>query len=306
MVYSKKVLNYQNMKLALHKWEPENDINGLIQIIHGAAEHQKRYKKMAEFFTDKGFLVFGIDNLGHGQTHLLNDSTLGYFGTEQGWIKVVNSNKYAAKVIKEKHSDKKLFIMGHSMGSIIARYYLIGENITDGIILTGIMCYKKFLMAILKLIADFEKLLKYENSENEINSFLQELIFNYKFNRSIKHSWICGVKEEVKNYNQDNFCGFKYSNQMYTDLLTGLKDIEKIEKNKKISNNVPIFIISGNQDPVSDNGKNVKKLFEIYKDCNLDDLKYKIYNGVRHEVMRDIRKEEFLFDLKEWINKHNI
>lgn len=44
----------------------EKTINGVIQISHGVTEHIMRYTDFAEYFTDNGFIVVGIDLLGHG------------------------------------------------------------------------------------------------------------------------------------------------------------------------------------------------------------------------------------------------
>jgi alpha-beta hydrolase superfamily lysophospholipase len=305
MQYVRETIDFDDNIFALHRWIPDtNQFNGMIQIIHGMAEHIKRYEEFAEYFTNKGLIVFGIDNLGHGETVSLNNGEYGYFAKEDGWIKVVNSNKYAAKLMKDRYNDLKLVVFGHSMGSIITRYYLVGDKITDGIIISGIMEYQEILMEVVKLLAKLEKALKEDKSENVIDNYLLDLIYNRKFNKNVNNNWLSSIKEEIEKYNSDEQCGFKLKNQMFIDMLEGLKTIDKKEKNREISKDIPLLIIGGSEDPVSNYGKDIKELFNKYKKLDFKDLKYKIYSNLRHEVIRDKRKDDVYSDLNQWIFNH--
>src|SRR6056297_1346627 len=301
MQYVRENIEFEGNSFALHRWSPNiNQYKGIIQIIHGMAEHIKRYEEFAKFFTEKGFMVFGIDNLGHGETVKLNDGYFGFFDSKDGWTKAVNANKYASKYIKDNY-DLPLIIFGHSMGSVISRYYLVGEKIPEGIILSGVFGYQEVSMDLIKLIAKLEKALKEEKSKNVIDSYLMDLIYNRKFDNEGENSWISSVQEEVIKYNEDELCGFKISNQMFIDIMSGIKIIDRIEKNKEILKNIPILLICGDDDPVGNFGKDLKKLFNRYKQNNINDVKYKIYKKIRHEVIRDIRKDEVYTDIETWI-----
>ena len=305
MQYVRENIEFEDMVFAFHKWKPDiSNYKGIIQIIHGMAEHVKRYNEFAEYFTEKGFLVCGIDHLGHGETVQLNEGMYGYFAEKEGWVKVVNSNKYISKILKDRHSDLSLFMFGHSMGSIIARYYLIGEKVVDGLIISGIMEYQEILMDFVKVLAKLEKAMKEDKSANVIDNYLLDLIYNRKFDKDSSKNWISSLKEEVENYDKDKNCGFKITNQMYIDMMNGLKTIYNIEKNKEISKDIPLFIMSGQDDPVSNYGKDVKKLFNKYKEANVKDIKYKIYSNIRHEVVRDKRNQDVYNDLEKWISDH--
>ncbi len=303
MQYVRESIDFEDKSFALHRWSPDtNQYKGIIQIVHGMAEKIKRYEEFAKYFTDKGFMVFGIDNLGHGETVKLNDGQLGFFASKDGWTKAVNANKYASKYIKDKY-DLPLIVFGHSMGSVISRYYLIGEKIPEAIILSGVYSYQEVSMDLVKLIAKTEKALKEGKSKNVIGNYMMNLIYNRKFNSEGENSWISSIKEEVKKYNADELCGFNISNQMFIDMMSGIKIIDKFEKNKEISKDIPMFLICGSDDPVGNFGKDLKKLFDKYKENNLKEIKYKIYNGARHEVIRDVRKDEVYTDLENWILK---
>lgn len=305
MKYVRENIEFENKAYRLHRWMPDlSGFKGMIQVIHGMAEHVNRYTEFAEYFTERGFIVYGIDHLGHGETVKLNNGTYGYFAENEGWTKVVKANKYISKLMKERHPELSQIIYGHSMGSIIARYYLIGDKIPDGIILSGVMTHQEVVNDIMKIMAKIEKGLKEDSSENVIDNYLMDLTFNWKFNGNENNNWISSLNEEVEKYNEDELCDFEVTNQMFIDMLSGLKTIDKIEKNREISKDIPLFIVSGKDDPVSQYGKDVKKLFKRYKAKELKDLKYKVYSNIRHEVLRDRRKEEVYSDFEEWINEH--
>ena len=49
-------------------WEDVKEPIGVVQIIHGMAEHIQRYDFFAEFLNYNGFIVVGMDTRGHGRT----------------------------------------------------------------------------------------------------------------------------------------------------------------------------------------------------------------------------------------------
>ena len=59
-------------------WEPEGNVQGVIQIAHGMIDYIERYTAMAEYFAKKGYVVAGNDHLGHGDS-VLTKEDYGYF-----------------------------------------------------------------------------------------------------------------------------------------------------------------------------------------------------------------------------------
>ena len=67
---------------------------------------------------------------------------------------------------------------------------------------------------------------------------------------------------------------------------------------------MPIYILSGDKDPVGKNGKGVLKLVKTYKEHGMMDLSYKLYKDGRHEMLNEINKEEVIEDIIKWLNEH--
>ena len=85
------------------EWLPDGTPRGVLQIVHGIAEHMGRYAHVAEFFTRRGYVVCGEDHLGHGAT--VTDGKYGFFAPEGGWDLVVR-DVYALRRLDYRHVSK--------------------------------------------------------------------------------------------------------------------------------------------------------------------------------------------------------
>lgn len=48
----------------------KENLRGMIQICHGMTEHIDRYDDFAEYFTERGYAVFGNDIISHGRSNV--------------------------------------------------------------------------------------------------------------------------------------------------------------------------------------------------------------------------------------------
>ena len=62
-------------------WPTEGATRGVVQFVHGMAEHISRYDAAARALNAAGYAVVGHTHLGHGEKAPL----LGYFAAENGW-----------------------------------------------------------------------------------------------------------------------------------------------------------------------------------------------------------------------------
>ncbi|EGD50938.1 Serine aminopeptidase, S33 [Thermoanaerobacter thermohydrosulfuricus] len=66
---------------------------------------------------------------------------------------------------------------------------------------------------------------------------------------------------------------------------------------------MPIFIISGEEDPVEEYGRLVNRLYGIYKNVGSTLVDIKIYPSKRHEILNEINREEVFEDILNWIKE---
>ena len=124
--------------LRVLSWIPEGQIKAVVQISHGMIEHMERYDEFAEFLCKEGYLVVGNDHLGHGGS-VAREEELGYFAKEGKSEVLVRDLHLITRRMKEEYPGVPYILLGHSMGSFLARRYCMtyGEEL-DGVIILGL------------------------------------------------------------------------------------------------------------------------------------------------------------------------
>ncbi len=284
--------------------EPPSKPIGHIHLLHGMAEHIGRYEFAINFFCDQGFVVSGHDHRGHGQTAILNGMK-GYFADKDGFNRVVQDAHEVISEVKTVHSNLKFILLGHSMGSFIARRYIqLHGNEVDLAILSGtgddsgIARYGGLALA---------HLAGKRKGYTERNHLLDSLVFG-AFNKKIdnpqtKFDWLSKNEQHVSDYMLDEKCGFIPTTQFFIDLFNGLGLIHKTQEIEKIPKNLPILLFSGVDDPVGEYGKAVWKVARQYHDANIKEVTVLIIEEGRHELLNDPAQVHVLEAVLEWMQK---
>ena len=106
------------------RWIPEQKPVGLVQIAHGMGEHSMRYERFAKFLTERGYLVFANDHIGHGRS-VGEEGTAMYLGEEQGWKHVADDMRKLQIMTRKEYPGLPCYLIGFSMGSFLTRTFLI-------------------------------------------------------------------------------------------------------------------------------------------------------------------------------------
>lgn len=275
-------------------WKPD-EVRACVQIMHGMAEHIERYDDFARFLCDHGILVFGMDDPGHGKS-IPADGSLGYFGRESGWDNLIKDNKTLHDLVLKEYPSVPRILFGHSMGSFLARSYA-GRTGYDyeAFIFSG-TAGKNIAIPIAKLIArnairSGEGLLP--------NRQLDQLSFG-SYNKAFSPSrtefdWLSRDKALVDKYVEDPLCGFTFTSYGFYDLFCGMQEISNLNWAKRVPNR-PIFLLSGEQDPVGNNGKGVKQVARWLSKSG-HTVCMKLYPEGRHEMLNELNREEVYGDV---------
>ncbi len=288
----------------IYLWRPDEEISckGVIQIVHGAAEYGKRYEDFAQYLTKNGFIVCASDYRGHGFS--VKDKTdLGFFSDEDGWRKIVDDLYAITQYLKNEYKGLNVFLLGHSMGSFLARTYAIlyGREIT-GLVLSGTAHNPKTLLMFGKYVA--ERDIKAGKARYK-NPLLNQLTFR-DLNKSFRsgktdYEWLSRDPAIVEKYIEDELCGFDFTSSAFRDMFGGLLFITDRKNISKTPNELPILILAGKDDPVGEKGKMVMKCYNKYVDVGIKSVHVKLYEGMRHEILNEIGKEEVYQDILSWV-----
>ena len=83
----------------------------------------------------------------------------------------------------------------------------------------------------------------------------------------------------------------------------GGKMANATETLKNTPKDLPMYILSGDQDPVGEMGAGVKRVFRDYKKIGMKNITLKLYPGGRHEMFNETNRNEVLADMMNWINE---
>ena len=99
-------------------WQPDGPARAVIMIAHGVAEHSGRYQQLAEYFAEHGYVVAAVDHEGHGKS----DGTPGFIERFDNYAQTLDLLRTR---LQADYPELPFILLGHSMGGLIAAYYLL-------------------------------------------------------------------------------------------------------------------------------------------------------------------------------------
>lgn len=290
----------------VNQWTPlGREVRGVVQIAHGVAEYGARYEAFAQYLCKNGFVVVANDHLGHGKS-LVEGRPMVYLGDENGWENTVDDMENIRQRTAKVFPGKPYFLFGHSMGSFLARTYLIRYPGTlTGCILCGTGHMSPLVVAGGKLVADSEIKKLGRTAYSELADKLAFGAYNTRFspNRTA-FDWLSVNENNVDAYIADPLCGGRTTLGLFRDMMGGIGIIVDRANMQKMDKNLPVFFIAGDQDPVGDMGKGVEKAYNCFKKVGMRDVSIKLYHGLRHEILNEKTNQYVFLDVLHWLDAH--
>ena len=289
-------------RLYVNQWMPEGPAKAVVMLSHGMAEHSGRYARLAEALCGAGYGLYALDQRGHGRT--ADEGTLGLYAETDGWNKVVGDLASLNQHIGQQQPGLPIILLGHSMGSYIAQAYLLHHSASlHGAILSGSNFQPVALYGAARVIARVERLRQGLRGRSALIEFLSFGSFNKAFKPTrTAFDWLSRDPTEVDTYINDPLCGFRCTNQLWIDLLGGLQQISKASNLSQIDPGLPILVMGGECDPVSE-GKRLKSLAHALREAGCQNLQLNIYPQARHEVFNETNRDEVTADVLKWLDQ---
>ena len=288
------------------QWLPtEGAPRAVVQIVHGVSEYIDRYATVARFLADHGFVVVGCDHLGHGRT-AAGPEEYGFFAEQKGWHTVSGDVRRLRTLMGQKYPDLPYFLLGHSMGSFLARTYLIDwPGTLTGAVLSGTGQEAPAIVAAGWHMANLVSKISGPRAHSTLVEKLSFGAYNKQFAPTrTRADWISRDEAVVDAYIADPLCEFLPTAGMFRDMMEGLQYIANKNNLKKMDPATPVYIFSGACDPVGGNGEGVQKVAGFFRDAGTEDLTVKLYPDGRHEMMNEINRDEVFADLLTWLESH--
>lgn len=280
----------------------ETPIKAVIQLSHGMCEYICRYEPMFEVLTAAGFAVCGNDHLGHGDT---SPESYGFIAEENGYQYVLSDLHTMNGLGHEKYPHLPYFLLGHSMGSFYARWFAEKyPDAIDGLIISGtggpspVMPVGKALAAFLSKVKGAKYVSKLMVKAS-MGSYCKKIE-----GATSGNAWLSRDPAVWEAYEKDRKCNFSFTVSAYRDMLTAYLHVNRQAWANSLEKALPIYIYSGDCDPVGAYGKGVKAVYNMLKTAGIRDVQLKLYPGGRHEMHNETNKDEVFADLLRWLNTH--
>lgn len=308
MKYTKKEIEYlsSNKIDTIHAniYVPNNieKYKGIVQISHGMCEYVDKYVGFIEFLVENGYIVCGNDHLGHGK--YVKRENRGFFADEHGYKYLVEDVHKLTKLIKKEFKELPYFLFGHSMGSFIARCYMYkyGDKI-EGFIIMGTGYKNKLVDAGIKL-ADMVISRKGKMYRSRMLTDMVIGEFNKKFRPNVsKYDWLSSDESMLPWYVSDKIGDFDFTASGYKDLFNLNKNCNLTKNIEKIPKEKDIFILSGNDDPVGENGGGVLQVYHDLISTNHTNVTVKLYPNLRHELLNEVERDKVYYDILKWLDE---
>ena len=278
---------------------------GIVQLLHGMQDYVARYEELADFLTAEGYIFAGHHHLGHGKSAGC-DEDYGFFADNGGAKLLVDDAYEFNKILHNEHPTLPVVMMGHSMGSFVARLYVREYPLSvRGVIIHGTGGPNPVLpmgKAIAKLIKGIKGA---RHRSNRIDN-LAFGAYNSRFPKQEgKHAWLTREVNLVAGRDDDPYQNFKFTVSAFIDLFTMLGECNKREWFSEYPKELPTLIISGDADPVGNYGKGPDYVYKQLLIAGCDKVSAKSYEGARHELFNETNRKEVFSDLLDWIKKIN-
>lgn len=322
--------------LATYAWLPVGEVRGVVYLAHGMEERASRYEELARVFAGRGYAVHAHDHRGHAATAKGGgrDLQLTYVADHGGWESMVNDIEARLVQVGAEHRGARLALLGHSMGSVLARDLAVrqarrdlcarrsgapitgpagnGTGHVDAFVFLGTIgplgARVPLGLAALRAMA---KMYGWNHPSPTVQKLVFET-FNQHFRPTRTDSdWVSRDEAAVDSFTADPWCGGTAALSFWRDLLAGagrvndraelgLEDgVKRVPEGLFVG--VPMLFVSGDQDPAGDFGRGVRAAAALAREAGSVDVTTTLVRGARHSLHEELGREHTFAYLANWV-----
>ena len=288
-------------QIACYRW-PVTSPRCVVQIVHGGSEHGARYAPLAAALNRAGYTVYASDHRGHGRTGEMN-TRLGDMGPANAFERTCDDVIALGSRAKVECNGAPLVIIGHSLGSMITQRILLqNSEHYAAAVLSGSPDILTVAAGAELVHAEVDRV-----GRDQVSDVLESAIlegFSAAFpDAESPHAWLSRDPYQVQLYEQDPRCGFALCAGAWQDLIAAMLVTTEIPAMAAtLRKNIPIYILSGTDDPVHGNWSAIERLERNYRECGVSDVTVRAYQGGRHESFNETNREVVVAELLDWLS----
>jgi alpha-beta hydrolase superfamily lysophospholipase len=262
----------RDTRIYFQNWLPEGEPKAILLIVHGLAEHSGRYMNVVNHFVPLGYAVHGFDHPGHGKS----DGTRVYVERFEDYTDTIKI--YFDRV----RPAKPVFLVGHSMGGLIAALYLLDhQREMTGAVLSG---------PAVKVPGKITP---------------TTVLVGKMFSALMPRFGLLGLDAEGVSRDPAVVQAYISDPLVHSGKITARLAAEMLKAMQRISAQaskitLPMMIVQGSADRLVDPA-GARMLYDTVGSA---DKEIKIYEGFYHEVFNEPERERVFHDVERWIEVH--
>lgn len=247
-----------------------------VVVVHGYSEHSGRYAHVAETFVKHGYAVYAYDHRSHGQS----DGSKTYISS---FDDVVDELGLFMKHIEPRMGELPLFVLGHSMGGLIVSLYMASRQPSvNGVILTS----------------------PYVEIGGDVPDWLIRI--SGFIGRWLPHLPTIGLDYNLVSRDKEILAKHRADPYIYRGKLparTGAEMNRAVQQFNDIIEQitVPLLVMHGGDDQIAP----VSGSKNVHARAGSDDKCIKIYDGLYHEILNELEREEVKADIVAWMDERS-
>ena len=260
-------------KLFYRGWQPEKETKAVIAIVHGGGEHSGRYRNAADYLVPRGYAVYAYDLRGHGKSP-------GKRGHVNRFREYLDDTDGFLNFVREQAPGKTVFLLGHSLGGVIAAAYALEHPDLPGLILSA-----PFLMMKLKVPG-------WKSGMAKVLSYMMPTL---TLSNGLSADDLCRDKNVCEAYRKDTLVHDLASTRFYTEMLACQR--RTLANAGKLK--IPLLVLYGGDDRIADpEGSRA-----FYAGAGCGEKRIQCYEGYFHEIFNEKENEIVFKDILGWLEE---
>ncbi|MDF2387285.1 lysophospholipase [Nostoc ellipsosporum NOK] len=265
------------LELYYQSWQPQGKVKAVLAVVHGLGAHSSRYDNVVQHLVPKQYAVYSFDLRGHGRSP-------GQRGYIKAWAEFREDLQAFLKLIKIQQPESPIFLLGHSLGSVIVLDYVL-RCPQEASTLQGVITLAP---ALGKVGVSKTRLL--------IGHLLSRVWPRFTLNTGMDLS--AGSRDEkvIAAYAEDKLRHTLGSARLATEFFATVAWVNAHAGDWQL----PLLILQGGADRVTlpEGGK------IFYEQVSCTDKQRVVYPEAYHELQSDLNYQEVMADLADWLERH--
>lgn len=255
-------------------WHSPGPTQAVLAIVHGLGSHSGHFKNLVQHLVPHGYRLYSFDLRGHGRSP-------GQRGYIHSWTEFREDLRYFLHLIDDRESGHPYFLLGHSLGAVIAMDYAL--RFPDGLqgIIATAMPAGKVGVNPLKMA---------------IGQVLSQIWPRFTMKTGLDQSTSSRNPEVVATFTQDPLRHVQGTARLVTEFSATIRWLQ--DHAAELS--VPLLMLHGGADRIAlPEGSQA-----LFQQVQWPDKERREYAAGYHDVHNDLNYREVMADIGQWLAQH--